>query len=216
MPDNPSKAKDIDAAEAENEEGLDEHDYTPSFIKKLFDEPNRLPPEYREEFGCTFDEFEYMHSGRAKTKLEYILVAEATKLTLSIGRYERMKGAILLNQQRPAAENLFRKTHESAAMKNAEVGLRAAAQVSAKKYFSDAAFKANADQTFEAAGYAPDAIEGEAFLRALPSLAVIERQIASAQKRLFAMLKDLEVRYASHHSDKEKIVSKDNARTAMK
>ena len=45
---------------------------------------------------------------------------------------------------------------------------------------------------FEKAGYPPNAVEVEAFQRALPMLATIERLIVSAQKRLDRFLKELE------------------------
>ena len=45
---------------------------------------------------------------------------------------------------------------------------------------------------FEKAGYPPNAVEVEAFQRALPTLATIERLIVSAQKRLDRFLKELE------------------------
>jgi hypothetical protein len=209
MTDNPAKADDADEAEArEAEENFDDDDYVPGFIDKLLKNPSLLPPEYREDFGSVFEEFECTHLGRAKTALEYILVNEATKLVLNLERYERMKGAIFLNEQRAAVETLFRKTHDGAAMQNAGPGLRAVAHLDAKKYFSDQTFKAKADRTFEAAGYAPDAIEGETFLRALPSLSVIEKQIASAQKRLIGILKELEARYSSRDKEKKMTVFK--------
>ena len=44
----------------------------------------------------------------------------------------------------------------------------------------------------ENAGYPPNAVEVEAFQRALPALATIERLIVSAQKRLDKFLKEME------------------------
>jgi hypothetical protein len=137
MTDNPAKAEDSEKTEPrEEEEDLDDNDYAPAFIDKLLKNPALLPPEYRENFESVFEELEYTHLGRAKTALEYILVNEATKLVLNLERYERMKGAIFLNEQRAAVEALFRKTHEGAAMQNAGPGLRAAAHLDAQKYFS--------------------------------------------------------------------------------
>ena len=120
------------------------------------------------------------------------MVCEATKLVLALQHLDRVEGAILANQQRPAVESLFRKTHQGAAMKHAEGTVRLDAISNAKRYFRDQAFKENADQAFEAAGYAANALEGEAYLRALPSLAVIHRQKVANRKVLFSILKDLE------------------------
>ncbi len=217
MTENPAKAEDITTEETqEAEKELDDYDYTPPFIDKLLKNLALLPPEYREDFESVFERFEFTHLGRAKTELEYILVNEATKLVLNIERYERVKGAIFLNEQRPAVESLFRKTHEGAAMQNAGAGLRAAAHLDGQKYFSDPAFRTKADAAFEAAGYAPGALEGETFLRALPSLSVIERQIASAQKRLIGILKELEARYSSRDEEKKMTVAKGKSRAAKK
>ena len=53
----------------------------------------------------------------------------------------------------------------------------------ADKYFVDASYKEQTDEEFESAGYAPEAIEVEAYRRAMPSLGVIHRQ-KSATARL--------------------------------
>ncbi len=200
--------------EVESEEEFDDNDYTPAFIKKLLDFPELLPREIREDFVHVFEAFEYTHGGSAKTTFEYILVSEATKLTLNLQNLDRVEGAILINHQRPAVESLFRKTHEGAAIRNAEGAIHAEAALNATKYFADPAFKAKSDKAFEAAGYAPEALEGEAYFRALPSLVLIHRQKASDRKALFGILKDLELRYASRHPEKTMVVNKPSARSA--
>jgi hypothetical protein len=202
-------------AEADNEEELDDNDYTAHFLQKVLANPQLLPREFQEDFACLFEDFEFTYIGRAKTTtFEYILVNEATKLTLSLQHLDRAERTILVNQQRPAVESLFRKTHEGAAMRNAEGAIHSAAILNATKYFADPVFKAKADKAFEAAGYAPDALEGEAYLRALPSLAVIHRQKATNRKALFNVLKDLESRYASRHPEKSMVVEKPTAKSS--
>ena len=146
--------------------------------------------------------------------VEYILVNEATKLTLSLEHLDRVEGAILINHQRPAVQSLFRKIHEGAALKNAEAAIHADAVLKATKYFDDPVFKAKADQAFEAAGYAPNALDGEAYLLAQRSLAVIHRQKAANRKSLFGILKDLEARYASRHPEKSMVVEKPAAKSS--
>ena len=76
-------------------------------------------------------------------------------------------------------------------------GSEAIASTYADKYYTDTAYKKKSDQKFAAAGYGSDAVDGEAFLRSLPSLASIERLIASAEKRLFNFIKELEARYSA-------------------
>jgi hypothetical protein len=191
-------------AEAEHEVSeveLDDDDYMPYFIKCVLENPPVLPNEKPGEFVLLFEQFEYSHLGRAKTVAEYTIVFNATTLTWELMRYHRMKVAILLNHQRGAVESLFRKTHEGASMAGAESGLRAMASVNADQWFGDAAYRARAAKLFEAAGYASNAVEAEAFQRSLPTLATIDRLIASAQKRLTSFLKDLERRYGSRASE---------------
>lgn len=209
----PEELKAATPAETVADQELDDTDYeVPTFINKVLRNPELLPPEFREDFEGLFERFEFTHIGRAKTTTEYLLVNEATKLALTLEKLGRVETTILANQRRPAVESLFRKTHEGAAMKNAEAGIRASAISSATRYFSDPAFRAKADTQFEAAGYGPDALEGEAYLRALPSLTVIHRQKATIRKDLFKILKDLEARYASRHPEKKLEVEIPNAK----
>ena len=87
----PAEMEDAEDPEA----GFDDADYTPNSIKRLLDNPPLLSGEDPVEFGLLFEEFESTDLGRAKTATEYVLVYSATMLT-----YQRMKVALLLNQQR--------------------------------------------------------------------------------------------------------------------
>jgi hypothetical protein len=186
----PMDVGDLEETETEDEDGFDDTDYTPRFINRLLQNPPLLPNESRDEFWQVFEDFEYIDLGRAKTVTEYMLVYSATVLTWEVMRYDRMKIALMRNQQRPALESLFRKTHEGAA-----------ANQNAKEWFVSPASRAAAARNFEAAGYAPEAVEAEAFQRSLAALAIIERLIASAQKRLLVFLKDLEKRYGARGAE---------------
>jgi hypothetical protein len=173
----------------------------PRFIKCVLDNPPVLPGEHPGESVLLFEQFEYSHLGRAKTVAEYIIVFNATTLTWELIRYHRMKVAIMHSHQRGAVESLFRKTHEGASMAGAESGLRAMASVNADQWFVDEAYRQRAAKRFEAAGYASNAVEAEAFQRSLPTLATVDRLIASAQKRLAGFLKDLENRFSSRGAE---------------
>jgi hypothetical protein len=61
-------------------------------------------------------------------------------------------------------------------------------------YFGDLAYNEMVDNHFEAGGFAPEAVEGEAYLEAMQSLAVIHSQKAADRKALFKILKELEAR----------------------
>jgi hypothetical protein len=60
----------------------------------------------------------------------------------------------------------------------------------ARKWMSDRAYRETAAKSFGVAGFGDDAIEAEAFSRALPEISTIERLIVSAQRRLNAFLKN--------------------------
>jgi len=197
----PMDVGDLEETETEDEDGFDDTDYMPRFINRLLENPPLLPNESRDEFWQVFEDFESTDLGHAKTVTEYVLVYSATVLTWEVMRYDRMKIALMRNQQRPALESLFRKTHEGAAMEGAAAGLRIAANQNAKEWFVSPASRAVAARNFEAAGYAPEAVEAEAFQRSLAALAVIDRLIASAQKRLLVFLKDLEKRYGARGAE---------------
>lgn len=125
----------------------------------------------------------------AQTAQDYMAVYQATVLTWDILRLHEMKIGVLRSHQRPALESLLRRTNAVAALKGAEP--READQKAAKR-FADPATRPAMMNAFELAGYPPNAVQTEVFMRALPSLAQIDRLIVSAQKRLDVFLKDLE------------------------
>ena len=203
----------IDLAEEENEE--DDIDYTPTFIEKVLKNPELLPREIRADFITVFETFEYTHHGRAKTVFEYVLVNEATKLTLGLQHLDCLESTILVNQERAAVESLFRKTHEYAYVNDARPMIAQTAGLSAQQYFADPAFKAKSDKEFEAAGNGPNACEGETYILALPLLNAIHRQKANNWRALFRILKELELRYASRHREKKMVVKKPTAKSSQ-
>ena len=69
------------------------------------------------------------------------------------------------------------------------------------RYFADPEFRKAYAAKLEAAGYGAGAIEAEAFLRALPSLATIDRQIGALERRLLNILKRLDACYAARHPE---------------
>jgi hypothetical protein len=194
--------KEVEPAELDNEEE-DEIDYIPPFIKKVLDNPDLLPREIRADFVSVFEHFEFTDRGRAKTTVEYVMVNEATKLVLGLQNLDRIENAILTNQQRSAIEALFRKTHN----------LGISAGLTAEQYLADPAFKAKSNKEFEAAGFGPDAVAGETYLRALSSLTVIHRQKAANRKALFSILKELEARSAGRRPEEKMVVKKPSARS---
>jgi hypothetical protein len=173
---------------------IDEHGNTPPFIVDMLHNPPILPGESKEEFFEIYQSYEVMEEGDAFTPIEFMLAFRATMLTFEVIRYERMKIAILRNQHRPATESLLRKT---AGTFSVGPGGHAMASKKADEYYAKPAYQAASNKQFEAAGFAPDAVDGEAFLRALTSLSSIEKLIASAEKRLFSFNKELELRISA-------------------
>ena len=110
---------------------------------------------------------------------------DCTILVWEVRRFRRMKIGVIRSHHRYAVETQFRRTHEGRVPKDA-----------AQKYFSDPVFREESRKAFVAAGFSDDAVEVEAFSRSLTAVAAIERQIASAQKRIATFTKDLERRYA--------------------
>jgi hypothetical protein len=119
-------------------------------------------------------------------------VYQATVLTWDILRYQDMKVGVLRSHQRSALVSLLSKTHEGAAISGAEAAVRIDADQKATRWFAEPAIRPAMIKMFEKSGYPPNAVEVEAFQRALPMLATIERLIVSAQKRLDRFLKELE------------------------
>ena len=75
---------------------------------------------------------------------------------------------------------------------------------------SDPAYRKTAAKSFEVAGYGQDAVEAEAFSRALPEISVFERLIVSAQRRLNDFLKQL-----TDRRDKRVATIRDTAKLAI-
>jgi hypothetical protein len=146
-----------------------------------------LPHEAREDFVGIYESLELQEPMKTH---EYILAAEATKLIWNIRRLERFELAILDNQRPAAAEAMFRKT----------LGVKGSISVS--QYFVSPEFKEKSDKDFEEAGYAPDAVEAEAYLRAMSPLATIHRQKAVDRKALVGLLKELKLQIASRNRNK--------------
>jgi hypothetical protein len=124
--------------------------------------------------------------------MEYFLAAQICTKMQNVSRYEAMALELMQSQRRPALEDLFMKTEDPTGL-DPSVS-KSMAFKNAHSWFSNSEYRASADKSFEVAGYRPNAIEVEAFRRSLPSLALLERLIASAQKSILTLMKELEKR----------------------
>jgi hypothetical protein len=170
----------------------DDSDRTPWFIQKMIDDPPVLPGESAEAFVGVFQSFELSEGEPPTTDAEYLLVYQATMVTWELLRLERTKVKVLKYQGRFAAEVVYRKSYESLTGEADSKGVAGAARKWGERYFADPEYRKAFAAKLEAAGYGADAVEAEAFRRSLPSIAQIERLIASSEKRLLNILKRLD------------------------
>ncbi|MGY4258899.1 hypothetical protein ACVI1L_005967 [Bradyrhizobium sp. USDA 4516] len=192
--DQPKKPDDQDIQQ-KAESQKDAVEGVPLFVRAWLKNPPLLPGESRLELIEIFRSYEQTRAGKAETEAEYWMVCRATTLTAEIMRYERMKVTIMRLQERPAVETMLQKTHPGAAVADAAAGVRAKCHLDADKYYADPKHKEKSSKDFESAGFGPHAVEGEAFILSLPSLATLEKMIASKEKRLQNIAKELEARY---------------------
>jgi hypothetical protein len=182
----------------EDEEQFDDNDYIPDFIQEMLDTPPVLPGESADAFVALFESYELDYKQRPKTDQEYFLVLQATTATWELMRYDRMKVAIEANQRRAAVESLHRRTSAIEPLsKEGSKRIDNSTRDGAATYFTDAAYRTEFAAKLKRAGFASNGVEGEAFLRALPSLTAIERLITSTEKRLANTLRKLDAAYAT-------------------
>jgi hypothetical protein len=196
-----SSEQPIEEEQFDEEEGFDDGDYSPAFIEELVRNPPLLPGERQNDFELVFESYEFGANGRPKSGSEYLLVYQATTITWELMRLDRMKIKILAYQNRHAAEVVYRRTFENLPAEGESEDIKTSARKWGRRYFADPEFRKAYAAKLEAAGYGAGAIEAEAFLRALPSLATIDRQIGALERRLLNILKRLDVCYAARHPE---------------
>ncbi|MBR1196658.1 hypothetical protein JQ634_26285 [Bradyrhizobium sp. AUGA SZCCT0240] len=168
----------------------DDKNYMLLVVLRLLANPPLLPNEKREDFIQLFESLEAY--GKPRTDRDLMAVYQATVLTWDILRYQDMKVGVLRSHRRSALVSLLSKTHEGAAIPGAEAAVMIDADQKATRWFADPASRPGMAKMIENAGYPQNALDVEAFQRALPALATIDRLIVSAQKRLDRFLKELE------------------------
>jgi hypothetical protein len=179
------------------EDEFDDRDYIPDFIYEILQNPPILPNECHSSFEYLFESFEYGYSQRPKTDLEYFWTMQATISAWELMRYDRMKVAIVSNERRPAVESLHRKYATEPSAKQQPNEEWRSVRDGGMKYFTDPEYRTKFAAKLEQAGFGPNAVENQAFLRALPSLAALDRLIKSAEKRLAECFRKLEAAYAT-------------------
>jgi hypothetical protein len=177
------------------EEGSENRSLIPRFIRKKLENPKLLPGESAREFYALFRELEYSADEGAKTAADYEMIYQATDLIWNLQRYEGMRVRIIRHFLPAAVAALLRRVSRYG---YAEPGSLAyeALDADARNYFTSEEQKKLWHDKLAASGFAPDAIETEAFQQALPQIAIIERQVVAARRQLMAFLKEIDRRNA--------------------
>jgi hypothetical protein len=149
-----------------------------------------------------FETFEFRDDFRPKTDYEYMLTLQATIATWELLRYERVKVAILQSLQRSAVEKFHRRMKNLPSTQQDVAEITKSAQKGTHAYFADREYRKHFAAELERNGYGSKAVEGDAYMRSLPSLAAVDRLIRSAEKRFANSMKILDAAYATRDPQK--------------
>jgi hypothetical protein len=179
----------------------------PSFIRKQLENPPNLPSENPQEFKTLFYEIEYSADGGEKSAADFAIDMQATVLMWNLQRTERMIVAVIRHMRLAAVVALVRRTTRYA---EAEPGSIAHGRLYAEalEYFTSEDAKKRILEQFAKAGYAPDAVDVEAFEQALTQIAILNRQQTVARQQLLAFLKEIERRNAKRAKELRKVADK--------
>ncbi|HLG83183.1 MAG TPA: hypothetical protein VKY22_19380 [Bradyrhizobium sp.] len=194
------------------EDGSEDRSHIPYFIKKKLENPPLHPGESARDFNTLFRELEYSPDEGAKTAADYEMIYQATILIWNLQRNERMLVKIVRHFHPAAVAALLRRVSGYGDAEPGSVAYKAA-DADARDYFTSEELKERWHQKFDEAGYGRDAIETEAFQQALPQIAIIQRQIAAAQRQLMAFLKEIERRNARRAEEFRKVARNAVSRT---
>ena len=184
----------------------EQRDPIPLFIRRQLDNPPILPGESAREFKSLFHQIEYSAERGEKSAADYLMDYQATGLIWNLQRIERMIVAVIRHMQLPAVAALIRRTNKSGECEPGSMSYCEAHGI-ALNYFSSEDIKKQVLQRFAKAGYAPDAVEVEAFEQAFPQLTILYRQQATAQRQLLVFLKETDRRNSRRAKDLRKVAN---------
>ena len=182
-------------------------DHIPSFIRKQLDNPPVLPGENPGEFKNLFYEIEFSAEGGEKTAADYAIDYQATMLIWNLQRIDRVIVAVIRHMRPAAVAALIRRTSTFGEMEPGSVAYREA-HLAALEYFTSEDAKKKTLEQFASAGYAPDAVEVEAFERALAQITSLNRQQTAARQQLLAFLKEIDRRNSRRAKELRKVADK--------
>lgn len=161
----------------------------PEFIMKQIESMPLLPHETMAAFLDIYDCF--LMDLEPQNLRDHYQIYDLSVLVFEVFRYRYLKGSIIKNEQRGAAEQLYRETHTGVRMPGAYPQVAAIASQEAAKWAADPFVRQQAATDFQKAGFTDDAVSTISYLARLPELARIEAMIASTEKRLAIYLKQL-------------------------
>jgi hypothetical protein len=200
--------------EAEDESYLDDYEalqedeetreYRPQFIEDMLENPPVPPGSSLSEFHAIFHSFEhdYKPPHRPKTDQEYYAVWRATVATCKLNWLDRMMPATVRNQQRPAVEAMHLKVQAVVpSSKKEKHEHKRHAKEGAMDYFADPDYRKDFDSQLKRGGFSANAVQAEAFERAITSLKEIDRMKNWADKELTKACEQLDRAYASRNPE---------------
>ncbi|MET4221765.1 hypothetical protein ABIB00_007001 [Bradyrhizobium sp. LB14.3] len=170
----------------------------PRYIQGQLAHPPIGPNESVAEFRALFYDLASAVQAGHRAAAEYAMLFQATLLTFRTMGLERIRSAIIQHMRPEAVVALIRLT-DGAVERNSTAYFEV--NDHRKEYFSNKEGKAKIEARFASMGYAADAVDVEAFQLALPSLALVDRQINAAQKQLMAFLREIDRRDAKRGED---------------
>jgi uncharacterized protein YdiU (UPF0061 family) len=176
----------------------------PIFIQRQLDNPPVLPGENVREFNTLFREIEYSAERGKKTAADYAVDYQATVLMWNLQRIDRMIIALIRHMHPAAVAALIRRTSKYGEMEPGSLAY-SAAHVDALAYFSSEDAKKQMLEKFANAGYAPDAVEVEAFERALAQITNLNHQQTVARRQLLAFLNEIDRRNSRRAKELRKV-----------
>jgi len=195
---------------AELQEDEETRSYMPDYIEKRLNNPPPLLGVSSDEFRRIFDDIaDCMSPHRPKSDLEFDAVYIASLATARLRWLDRQIANLVKINQRPAAEDLYLGLQAVVpSSKKDREDLMRDAKESAMDYFANPDHRKKFDAELDRGGFGAEAVETEAFKRAMPALSATERMRKSAMKERDQALKELKQAYSSRHPDQRMPLSR--------
>ncbi|MGL9621328.1 hypothetical protein QRQ56_25245 [Bradyrhizobium sp. U531] len=180
------------------QEDEEERDYMPDHIEQFLNNPPPRLGVNSSTFRRMFDDIcNCMPPHRPKSDAEFEAALNATVAYFRAAWLDRQMANLVKLHERPAAEALHLSLQAVVPpTKKYKEDLERHAKEGAMDYFADPAYRTKFIESLERGGLGAEAVEAEAFRRAIPSLAVTERMRKSAIKEYEQALKVLKEAYA--------------------